>query len=39
MSEEEQLKTINSLPGEVLIEIFGFFSPKLLKLSCLVCTR
>jgi len=27
------------LPEEVLIEIFSFFSPKLLKIATLVCTR
>lgn len=37
--DQEDKPTIDNMPDEVLVEIFSFFSPKLLKISALVCSR
>lgn len=31
--------TVGDVPEEVMIEIFGYLSPKLLKTAALVCKR
>lgn len=37
--DQEDRPTIDNMPDEVLVEIFSFLSPKLLKVSALVCNR
>lgn len=37
--DQDDKPTIDNMPDEVLVEIFSFFSPKLLKISALVCSR
>lgn len=39
MEENKAPPTIESLPDEVLIEVFSYFSPKLTKVAALVCNR
>lgn len=39
MEVDDEKPTIENLTDEVLIEIFSYLSPKLLKVSVLVCAR
>lgn len=39
MNDITSPKTIDNLPDEVLVEIFVYLSPKMLKVVTLVCSR